>query len=177
MAENYCPVSLLSLISKILKNFEIRGLLVTLRNVAFCLISGLVSGLLNQLQIFWQLYMIELLGLSVGLRLFELQHLIYLRLSTGFGTLIFFVIFCLMGFLVSYLASFCLFSVEDGFEKDGKSSQEYSVNDDVSQGSILCSALSLLYIKDPPDDVICNNIYADSTTLYSSVIRHLICGR
>ena len=49
MAENYCPVSLLSLISKILKNFEIRGLLVTLRNVDFCLISGLVSGLLNQL--------------------------------------------------------------------------------------------------------------------------------
>ena len=175
MAENYCPVSLLSLISKILKNFEIRGLLVTLRNVAFCLISGLVSGLLNQLQIFWQLYMIELLGLSVGLRLLELQHLIYLRLSTGFGTIIFFVIFCFMGFLVSYLASFCLFSVKDGFEK---SSQEYSVNDGVSQGSILCPALSLLCIKDPPGDVICNiNIYVDSTVLYSSVIRHLICGR
>ena len=51
---------------------------------------------------------------------------------------------------------------------DGKSSQEYQVNAEVPQGSILGLTLFLLYINELPDNVICDiAIYADDTTLYS----------
>ena len=65
-------------------------MLVTWRNVVFFLISSMVLGLLDQLLIFSQLYLIELLGLLTGLGLLELWHLIYPRLLTGFGMLVFF---------------------------------------------------------------------------------------
>ena len=49
----------------------------------------------------------------------------------------------------------------------GKSSQEYTVNAGVPQGSLLGSTLFLLPINDFPD-VLCNiAIYADDTTLFS----------
>ena len=46
--------------------------------------------------------------------------------------------------------------------------QEYPVNAEVPQCSILGLTVFLLYINDPPDDAICNiAIYADDTILYS----------
>ena len=50
------------------------------------------------------------------LRLLELWHLMYPRLLTGFGKLVFFTNLSLMEFQVRYLALFLLFSVIDGFE-------------------------------------------------------------
>ena len=51
---------------------------------------------------------------------------------------------------------------------DGKSSQEYLVNDGVPQLAILRPTLFLLYINDLPDDVICSiALYSDDTTLCS----------
>ena len=50
---------------------------------------------------------------------------------------------------------------------DGKSLQEYPVNDGVTQGSILHPKLFLLYINDLPDGVICiTAINDDDTSLY-----------
>ena len=50
-----------------------------------------------------------------------------------------------------------------------KSSQEYSVNAGVPQGSILGPTIFVLYINDLSDDVIGDiAIYADDTNLYSN---------
>ena len=84
--------------------------------MAFLLISSMVLGLLDLLQIFSQLYLIELLELSTNLGVLELWPLIYPRLLTGFGMLVFFTKLSLMEFQVRYLALFLLFSVIDDFE-------------------------------------------------------------
>ena len=79
--------------------------------------DSMVLGLLDQLLIFSQLYLIELLGLLTGLGLLELLwHLIYPRLLTGFGMLVFFTNLSRMEFQVRYSALFLLFSVIDNFE-------------------------------------------------------------
>ena len=83
--------------------------------MAFYLISSMVSGLLDQLQIFWQLILIELLRILIGLGLLKLNHL-YLRLSTGFSMLVFFTNLNLIAFLVRYFDVFDIFSVIDVFE-------------------------------------------------------------
>ena len=76
----------------------------------------MVLGLLDQQQIFLQLYLIELLGLLTGLEQLELRYLIYPRLLTGFGMLVFFTKLNLMEYQVRYLAFFHLFSVIDSFK-------------------------------------------------------------
>ena len=84
--------------------------------MAFFLISSMVLGLLDQLLIFSQLYLIELLGLLTGLGLLKLWHLIYPRLLTRFGMLVFFTNLSLMEFQARYLALFLLFPVIDSFK-------------------------------------------------------------
>ena len=116
-AKNYCPVSLLSLVSKVFEK------LVNSRTVDHLEKYGLFSdfqygfSLLEQLRIFSQLCLIELPGLLTGLGLLELWHLIYPRLLTGFGMLVFFTNLSLMEFQVRYLALFLLFSVIDDLEE------------------------------------------------------------
>ena len=76
----------------------------------------MVFGLLNQLQVFWQIYVIELLGLLTGLGLLDLWQLACSRFLTGFGMLVYFTNLSLLEFQVRYLALFLPFSVIDGFE-------------------------------------------------------------
>ena len=98
----------------------------------------MVLGLLNQLQISRQLYLIQLLRLLTGLELLKLKHLIYLGLSTECSMLVCFTNLGFMEFQVIYLAL-----------------QEYPVNAGVPQVFILVSTLFLLYINTVPNDAIC----------------------
>ena len=71
-AKNYCPVSLLSVVSKFFEKLVNNNIVDHLEKCDLFLISSMVLGLLYQLQIFSQLHLIELLGLITDLGLLEL---------------------------------------------------------------------------------------------------------
>ena len=93
---------------------SLKNLLIAWRNGASFLISSMVKGLSNQLQIFRQLYLIELVGSLIGLGLLEPWHIIYLRLFTGCDMMVFFTNSNIMELQLGYLTLFLLFSVIDG---------------------------------------------------------------
>ena len=166
-AKTYHLGSLLSVVSKIFEKLVNNRIVDHIQKCGLFLISSMDLGLLDQLQIFSQLYLIELLGLSTGLVLLKLWHVIYPSLLTGCGMLVFFTNIWIFGQIFDLISSF--FSNRWlQVVLDGKSSQKYPVNGGVPQGSILGPTLFLLDINDLPDDVICDiAIYADDTTIYS----------
>ena len=71
-SKKYRPVILLSVVRKVFEKLVNNGIVDDLEKYGISLISSMVLGLLDQLQIFLQLYLIELLGLLTGLGLLEL---------------------------------------------------------------------------------------------------------
>ena len=69
-AKNYRPVSLLSVVSKVFEKLIKNRIVDQLEKCG--LFSNFQYGFLDQLQIFLQLYLIELIGLLTGLGLLEL---------------------------------------------------------------------------------------------------------
>ena len=76
-AKNYRPASLLSVVSKVFEKLVNNRIIEHLKKCGLFSDFHYGLGLLDQLHIFWQLYLIELLGLLTGLGLLELYHLIY----------------------------------------------------------------------------------------------------
>ena len=107
--------------------------------MVFLFISGMVLSLLDQLQIFLQLYLIESLRLITGLGALDISkafgrvwHAGLLHKCKSYG--------------ISGQISF-LSNRQPPVILDGKSSQEYPVNAGVPQGCILGPTLFLLYIN------------------------------
>ena len=170
-AKNYHRVSLLSVVSKVFEKLAKR-IVDHLEKCSLFLISSMVLGLLNQLQVFSQLYLIELLGLLTDLGLLELWHLIYPRLLTGFSMLVFFTNLSLMEFQARYLTYRQLWVV-----LDVKSSHKYLINAGVPQGPFsvlhfsyhtLMIFLMMLFV------ILLSMLMVLLSTL--NEIRHLICG-
>ena len=114
-AKNYRPVSLLSMVSKVFEKLVNNSIVDNLEKCG--LFSDFQYGFRSS-QLTADLVTAvsdKLLGLLTGLGLLKLWQLIYPRLLTGFGMLVFFTNVSLMEFQVRCLALFLLFSVIDNF--------------------------------------------------------------
>ena len=127
-ANNYCPVSLLSVVSKFFEKLVNNGIVDHLEKCG--LFSDFQYGFRFSLLIFSQLYQVELLGILTGLELVELWHLIYARLFHRVwhaGLLHRLTSHGISGQIFGLISSF-LSNRRCGVVLDGKSSQEYPVN-------------------------------------------------
>ena len=169
-AKNYCPFSLLSVVSnvfeklvnkRIVDHLEKRGLFSDFQHgfrssqptaVLLIVISDRIASAFNRYGATREV----VLDILKAFDRVWLAGLLHKLKSYGIAGQIF-------GLVSSFLNNRQLRVV-----LDGNSSNEYPVNAGVPQRFILGPTLFLMYINNLPDDVICNiAIYADDTTLYS----------
>ena len=170
-AKNYCPVSLLSVVSKVFEKLVNNRIVDHLEK----------CGLFSDFQYGFRSYRSTADLLTVVsdriARAFNRSgatRAVALDISKAFDKV---WLAGLLPKLKSYGISGQIFGLISSFLSnrrirvvlDGKSSQEYPVNEGVPQGSILGPTLFLLYINDLPDYDIA--IYADNTTLFSKCDR------
>ena len=142
--ENYHAVSILFVVNKVFENLVNNRIVNHLEKSAFFLISSMVLGLLDRLQVFLQLYLIKLLGLLASLGLIKLWHLWRLQ--------VFLTNVSLMEFQVKYLAIFLLFSVNDSFEWFWMGTFHKNIRLMLEFLRVLGSTLFLLFINDLLED-------------------------
>ena len=122
----------------------------------------------DQLQIFWQVYITELIGFLMCLGLLELRHLIYPGLSTGFG------IFTSLSLMEFSGLVFSLISALSGFGWIIFARKQYPVNAGVSRSSILGPTLTLTTFQMMFSVELLSILMRLLSTL--GVISYLICG-
>ena len=169
-AKNYCPVSLLSVVSKVFEKLVNNRIADHLEK--YGLLSGFQYGFRSSRSTADLLTVVsdriaralnrsgdtQAVALDISKAFDRVWHAGLLHKLKFYG-----ISGQIFGLISSFLSNRWLWVV-----LDGKSSQEYPVNAGVPQGSILGPTLFLPYINDLPDDVICNiAIYADDTALYS----------
>ena len=169
-AKNYHPVSLLSVVSKVFEKLVNNRIVDQLEKC--CLFSDLqydfrssrsIADLLTVVsdriaRAFSRSGATRAVALDICKAFDRVWHACLLHKLKSYG-----ISGQIFGLITSFLSNRRLQVV-----LDGKCSQEYQVNAGVPQGSILGPALFLLYINNPPDDVVCNiAIYADDSTLNS----------
>ena len=166
-AKNYCPVSLLSVVSKVFEKLVNNRIVDHLEKCG--LFSDFQCGFRSSRSTVDLLTVVfarcfnrsgaaRAVALDICKAFDRVWHagLLHKLKSCGISGQIF-------GLISSFLSNRRLRVV-----LDGKSSQEYPVNDGVPQGFILGPTLFVLYIDDLPDDVIGEiAVYADDTILYS----------
>ena len=169
--KNYCPVSLLSVVSKVFEKHVNNRIVDHLEKCGLFsdfqygfrsaqLTADLLTVVSDRIaRAFNRSGATRAVALDISKALDRVWHagLLHKHKSYGISGQIF-------GLISSFLCNRQLQVV-----LDGKSSQEYPVNAGVPERSILVPTLFVLYINEIPDDVICNiAIYADDTTLYSN---------
>ena len=177
-AKNCRPVSLLPVVSKVFEKLVNNSIVDHLEKCGFFLISSLVIGLLDQLQIF----LVVSDRIVRAFNRFGATRDVALDISNAFDRVWH---ADLLHKLKSYGISGQIFGLISSFLSNrrlrvvlnGKFSQEYPVNARVPQGSILGPTLFLLYIDDLPDNisVIWLSMLMRLLSILS-VIGHLICG-
>ena len=106
IVKNCYSISLLSVVSDGFEKLVNNRFVDHLDKCGLFLIFSMILGLFDHLQIFWQMFMIELQGFLIGLGILKLKLLIYCTFSKV----------SLMEPQVRYLVLFHLFSAIDGFE-------------------------------------------------------------
>ena len=169
-AKNYCPVSLLFVVSKVFEKLVNNRIVDHLEKCGLFFYfqygfrssqstADLLTVVFDSIaRAFNRSGATRAVALDISKAFDRVWHAVVLHKRKSYG-----ISGQIFGLISSFLSNRQLRVV-----LDGKSSQEYPVNAGAPQGSILGPTLFLLYINDFPDDVICNiAIYADDTTLYS----------
>ena len=153
-AKNYCPVSLLSVFSKVFEKLRNNGIVDHLEKCG--LFSDFQYGCRSSRS---TADLLAVVSYRIARACNRTGATRAVALNIWFGVLVFFTNLSLMEFQVRYLALFLLFFSNRRLRVvlDGKASQEYTVN--VPQGSILGPTLflSMLLILLSTLNVICGN--------------------
>ena len=169
-AKNYCPVSLLSVVSKVFEKLVNNRIVNHLEKCGLFSdfqygfrSSQLTADLLRVVsdriaRAFNRSGATRAVALDISKAFDSVWHVGLLQKLKGYG----------ISGQIFGLTSFFLSNRQLQVALDGKFSQEYPVNAGVPQGYIPGPILFLPYINDLPDDIICGiAVYADDTTLYS----------